>query len=128
MKVEITQPGARDAEGKAIPVGATVEIKGEKVPGYLVNKCRPLGKIAVTNPAENAIPGASAQERQQILGEIAVNDLSDDDFGEDGIPDVRPINKHLPQGASRFTAAERDQIWPGIAEAVMEQRTAPAED
>ena len=63
----------------------------------------------------------SAQERQGLLGELSMF-IGDDDFMDDGRPDVRAINAGLPDGLEKFTAAERDQLWPGIAADVMAAR------
>lgn len=59
MKLEITHTGARDLDGKKLSVGDVVEIKGDKVPGHLVNKCKPVGRVAVTNPAKSPAPDAA---------------------------------------------------------------------
>lgn len=125
MKLEITQPGVTGPEGP-MPVGTVVEIEGDTVPGWLVNKAAPVGRVAVTNPAEGAIPGAtgpepSAQERQELLGEAAKL-IDADGFLPDGRPDVRAINAELTDDAKPFTAAERDDLWPGIADAVKAAR------
>lgn len=127
MKYEVTEKGVNGPEGR-IEKGDTVEVEGD-LPGYLVGKCRPVGgKTAVTNPAKDAVQQSmaepSAQERQQILGEISVNDLAGDDFNDEGVPDVRKVNENLPEGAKKFSAGERDQLWPGIAEAVKAGREA----
>lgn len=61
MKVEITQKGAHGPKGEH-KVGDTVTIDGDVIPGYLVGKCRPLGRVAVTNPASGSAPGTEDEE------------------------------------------------------------------
>ena len=53
MKIEITMP---DAGGHN--VGDVVEIDGNAIPSWAINKCRVVGnaKTAVTNPAKGAMP------------------------------------------------------------------------
>jgi hypothetical protein len=55
MKIEITMP---DAGGHN--VGDVVEIDGNAIPSWAINKCRVVGnaKTAVTNPAKGAMPSA----------------------------------------------------------------------
>ena len=54
MKIEITQS---DADGHK--VGDIVDVKGDKIPAWAINKCSVVGnaKTAVTNPAKGAMPG-----------------------------------------------------------------------
>jgi len=54
MKIQITMP---DASGHN--VGDVVEIDGNAIPSWAINKCRVVGnaKTAVTNPAKGAMPG-----------------------------------------------------------------------
>jgi len=40
-KYEVSEKNVTAADGKKLEVGSTVEVKG-KLPGYLVNKVRPL--------------------------------------------------------------------------------------
>lgn len=68
MKVEITQTGCRDNQGALIPVGTVLTIKGNDLPGYLVNKCRVVSegrerKTAVVNPAADG-PITSETDRE----------------------------------------------------------------
>ena len=55
MKIQITMP---DAGGHN--VGDVVEIDGDAIPSWAINKCIVVGnaKTAVTNPAKGAMPGA----------------------------------------------------------------------
>ncbi|MCO6407354.1 hypothetical protein [Hoeflea alexandrii] len=58
MKLEITQKGIFDQNGKEAEIGSTIDVKGDTVPAWLVNKCRPVGgsgKKAVTNPAQDPV-------------------------------------------------------------------------
>lgn len=58
MKLEITQKGIFDQNGKEAEVGSIIDVKDDTVPAWLVNKCRPVGgsgKKAVTNPANDPI-------------------------------------------------------------------------
>ena len=54
MKIEITQSDANGHE-----IGDIVDVKGDTVPSWAINKCRVVGnaKTAVTNPAKGAMPG-----------------------------------------------------------------------
>ena len=58
MKCEITEKGVYGADGQPIKVGATIDVKGDTVPAWLINKCRPVGggKTAVTNPENGGEP------------------------------------------------------------------------
>ena len=60
MKYEVTRRGVYDAGGKMLEIGAVVEADGDTMPGFLVGKAAPVksGKVAVTNPAKDAIPEA----------------------------------------------------------------------
>ena len=40
MKIEVTQKGIRDQNGKRIPVGMVLDIKGDTIPAGMVNKVR----------------------------------------------------------------------------------------
>ena len=68
MKIEITQSDANGHE-----IGDIVDVKGDTVPSWAVNKCRVIDKVeaakveadkveadkvAVTNPSTGAMPGA----------------------------------------------------------------------
>ncbi|MGX1096522.1 hypothetical protein [Amorphus sp. MBR-141] len=57
MKMEVTRKGVFDAKGEKVPVGTMIDVPGDKVPGYLVNKAVAVkgGKTAITNPAENPV-------------------------------------------------------------------------
>jgi len=66
MRVEITQKGALGSEGEH-KVGDIVTVKGDKIPGYLINKCRPIGRVAVTNPADDAAPGGDKSPERLAL-------------------------------------------------------------
>ncbi|MCC0013878.1 MAG: hypothetical protein H6881_08370 [Rhodobiaceae bacterium] len=54
MKLEITEKGIFDQNGKRVPVGTEIEVKGDTIPAAFVNKCRVIGKaskksVPVTN-------------------------------------------------------------------------------
>jgi len=125
MRLQITQKGAHGPDGP-LAVGDVLDLPGDAIPAWLKGKARVLAdevRTAVTNPAASAVqePQASGQDRQTVLGEIAVA-IDAEGFGSDGVPDVRAINRALPESAAKFTAGERDQLWPGIADAVMARR------
>lgn len=117
MKIEITKDGVYDKAGKPVPVGTVIEVKGDAVPGWLVNKGRAIaekkGKTAVTNPATGAF-GPSAAERQARMAQL-VEGLAETDFIKSGAPDVDALNALLDEAETKFTAEERDQLWAGIA-------------
>lgn len=124
MKVEITEKGAHGPDGKELKVGSEVNVKGDEMPGWLVGKAREVagGKVAVTNPKKNPVkPQASGQERQALMKDAATV-LKAEDFTEAGLPDVRALNAMLTKDAEPFTAEERDQLWPGIADDVKAAR------
>lgn len=58
MKYEVTRRGVYGADGEMIEIGTEIDVKGDEMPGYLVGKAAPVkaGKVAVTNPATNALP------------------------------------------------------------------------
>lgn len=64
MKFEITQKGVYDKNGKRVPVGKVMTLKGDEIPSNLVGKGRSLTpmvaddgeeKQAVTNPAKKDV-------------------------------------------------------------------------
>lgn len=57
MKMEVTRRGVYDAKGNEIEVGTVVDVKGDKVPGYLLNKAIEVKekRTAITNPAEKPV-------------------------------------------------------------------------
>lgn len=62
MKFQITQVGVHDEKGNEIEVGTVINVKGDEVPGWLVNKAAPMEtaraeKVAVTNPAADPTAG-----------------------------------------------------------------------
>lgn len=53
MKAKVTEQGVYDANGKRVPVGTVVNVKGDALPGYLIGKAQPVDaepRVAVTNP------------------------------------------------------------------------------
>lgn len=63
MKLEITEKGCYGPNDKPYQIGDIVEIKGDVIPASFVNKARPVGRVAVTNPATGNAPGGKSQER-----------------------------------------------------------------
>jgi hypothetical protein len=59
MKIEITEPGVYDQDGKRVPVGTEINVKGDGVPAWLNGKGRVVAqakaKTAVTNPAKDPV-------------------------------------------------------------------------
>lgn len=58
MKIEITQKGVFDGNGKEVEIGTVITVKGDTIPAWLVSKGRAVGgegKTAVTNPAKDPI-------------------------------------------------------------------------
>lgn len=114
MKVEITQPGVHDNKGKEIEIGTQIDVKGDDVPGWLLNKCTVIGKAPKDGKAVvNTEP--SAQERQARMKELVVGLDKEKDFTKEGAPEINALNALLNQDEKPFTAAERDQLWPGIS-------------
>lgn len=58
MKYEVTRRGVYGEDGQMIEIGTEIDVKGDDIPGYLVGKAAPVkaGKVAVTNPAKEALP------------------------------------------------------------------------
>jgi hypothetical protein len=59
MKVDITEKGVYSQDGTRVPVGTEINVKGDEVPAWLVNKGRVIVEktakaVAVTNPAQGA--------------------------------------------------------------------------
>lgn len=54
MKIKITEQGVHDQNGDEIELGTVLDVNGDDVPGWLVNKgevvAEAKGKTAVTNP------------------------------------------------------------------------------
>lgn len=73
MKYEITKRGVYGPDGTAMEIGSEVEVKGDKTPGWLLNKAVPVkgSKTAVTNPAKDPLPGDEAP-----VGPFTVSDGS----------------------------------------------------
>ena len=132
MKFKVTKNGV-DGHAK----GSVIDIEGDKVPAWLVNKGHPVDaseavapipapegeQTAVTNPAEGAKQQqvepatGSAAERQALLAEAVKHLDKDKHFLANGSPDVRALNDLLEDDVPKFTAAERDELWPGISPA-----------
>lgn len=119
MKIEITRAGVFDQDGNEIEVGTELDINGDTVPAWLVNK----GRVIAEGKGKTAVTNTSGAERQARLKEIAMG-LADGDFIASGAPDVGKVNELLNEGETAFTAAERDQVWPGIAADVAADRKA----
>lgn len=132
MKFKVTKNGV-DGYAK----DSVIDIEGEKVPAWLVNKGHPVDageaiapapategpQTAVTNPAGGGTqepvtpPVSSAAERQALLAEAVKHLDKDKHFLANGAPDVRALNDLLEDDVPKFTAAERDELWPAIAPA-----------
>lgn len=128
MKFKVTKNGV---DGHAR--GSVIDIEGDKVPVWLVNKGHVIDadesiapapeapQTAVTNPAGGGTqepvtpPVSSAAERQALLAEAVKHLDGDKHFLANGAPDVRALNDLLEDDVPKFTAAERDELWPGIA-------------
>lgn len=129
MKVEITKTGIYDPEGKKVPVGRTFDLGPDikEIPAVFVGKCRRLDGVpdsaeAVTNETQVVQLDPSAQERQDLLKNIAVT-LKDDDFSGTGLPKVGSVNA---EAEVKFDGTEIATLYPAIADAVKSARTAPA--
>ncbi|PHR83106.1 hypothetical protein [Henriciella sp.] len=101
MRIKITAPGIYDGHGAEIPVGREMTVSSEPTgwAGRYEIIGETEGKTFVTNP-----------DRKARLKELAEG-LSDDDFTNDGSPDLRCINALLEDGEKKFTSAERDALW-----------------
>lgn len=58
MEAKVTEKGVFDQSGKPVPIGTTIFVNGDMLPGYLVNKAVLLEdtkkRVAVTNPKKGA--------------------------------------------------------------------------
>lgn len=74
MKYEITKRGVYGADGEALEIGSEIEVKGDKVPGWLVNKAVPVkgGKSA----------GDGALEDQTVPKLKALAEAEEIDLGD----------------------------------------------
>lgn len=123
MRIRITKSGIFGAKGE-IAVGTEMELPAEPKGWkgrYVILDAEQ--RAAVTNPADGAVqePQGIDTDRQALLAEAAKL-LDSDHFKDSGMPDVREINGLLSDDAPKFTAAERDKLWPGIADAVKAAR------
>lgn len=78
MKIEITQKGAFGRKGDREvehEVGEIVTVKGDEIPSYLIGKARPIGKVAVTNPKEGAVPGGGEKSPEREALEARCKEL-----------------------------------------------------
>ena len=86
MKVMITEKGVTEKEER-IEVGSVINVKGETIPGYLVNKCRIVdeakrGKAAKGKSAESGVVAKHKAGGKYAIyedGEIIVDDVSKED-------------------------------------------------
>lgn len=64
MKAKVTEKGVYDKDGKPVPVGTTIKVNGDKLPGYLVGKAAEIGKpvseVADADADADATEGKSA--------------------------------------------------------------------
>ncbi|MGR3574022.1 MAG: hypothetical protein ACU0CF_04705 [Sagittula sp.] len=121
MKIKITKRGVYGAAGE-IPVGTEVDVKEE--PKAWAGRYEVISgaktKAAVTNPKKGAVQDIDT-DRQAIMAEAA-KVLKKDEFVADGRPDVHALNAMLGENVEKFTAEERDALWPGIADDVKAAR------
>jgi hypothetical protein len=89
MKYEITKRGVYGVDGKVLEIGAEIEVKGDDMPGWLVNKAVPVkgGKTAITNPAKDPLPEDEAPVGPFAVGEkspgwYAIKDASGNEVGK----------------------------------------------
>lgn len=108
MKIEITEGGIYTSSGEELAIGTQLTVRAEPtdwVGRYRVIADNPAKPVAVTNPAQGALP-----DRASRLKELSES-LTDEDFIASGAPDVHKINDLLGEGEKPFTAAERDKLW-----------------
>lgn len=73
MKMKVTQKGVYDAKGQRIDVGTIIDVKGDKVPGYLVGKSAPVDAVAVTNTDDGLDRDALKAQAKEMGIEFAQN-------------------------------------------------------
>ncbi len=121
MKIKVIKAGIYGADG-AVPIGTVFDIKGSKMPKGWEGLCQAVDDA----PAEGATPltnPASGDVRTKLLS-LAATEIDEKDFLADGRPDVRALNDELRDDVQKFTAEERDSLWPLVAEEVKAARQA----
>ncbi|WP_425070651.1 hypothetical protein [Sagittula sp. S175] len=106
MKIKITKPGIYGAEGE-IPVGTTMSVK-DAPKGW-------AGRYEEVSLTETFTAPAVIDDARAELLAAAAMEIAADAFNAEGVPDVRALNAELTEDAPKFTAAERDALWPGVA-------------
>lgn len=75
MKLKITEKGVNDSKGKPVKVGTVLTVKGDTVPGYLLNKCMVLGNESTgKTPVTNDDPDAPDGDEDLTIDEV--NDMN----------------------------------------------------
>lgn len=75
MKLQVTEKGVHDAEGKRVPVGAIIDVDGDVVPPSLVNKVRPVAEVERTRGKAKAKAPEFTREGIAVLDEADVDEL-----------------------------------------------------
>lgn len=67
MKLEVTERGMRDQDGKPIEVGTVLTVKADAIPASMINKVRQLGGIGQT-PVMNV--DDDAEEKARLTADL----------------------------------------------------------
>lgn len=62
MKVKITKKKVYDPKGKEVPVGTVLNLEGDTIPAFLVNKCEVVEAEAETEVEIDPKAGAKAAD------------------------------------------------------------------
>lgn len=88
MKLEVTQKGVHDARGQRVAVGDVIEVEGDTVPAWLVNKVRVAGETSGKTLVVN--PSMGYAVNQKGVGWFFVS--------KDGVPVTKSLRKDDLEG------------------------------
>lgn len=97
MRVRVIEKGVNDKDGNSVAKGTVIEVEGDTIPAWLVNKAVPAddgdGKTFVTNPAKpltkaeqkakdkaDAAERADLVESAKLLGVVVTDEMSVDEI------------------------------------------------
>lgn len=70
MKLEVIHKGVHDAKGNRVEVGAVIDVDGDTVPAWLVNKVRAAGESSGKAAAEDGEPKTAADVLKMASGQF----------------------------------------------------------
>lgn len=69
MKLEVIQKGVHDAKGQRVEVGAVLDVDGDTIPAWLVNKVRAAGESS-GKAADDSEPKTAAEVLKMASGQF----------------------------------------------------------